>query len=410
MNQQENLRSRVLSRLDMSRDIDDEDLFDIIDETIVEEGKNRYIKLEEKVRLRKDLYDSIRGLDILQEILEMPEVTEIMVNGPDNIFIEKEGKILKYNTKFSSRERLVDLIQQIVSKVNRRVNEASPIVDTRLADGSRINIVLNPIALEGPIVTIRKFPESRMTMEHLIKLNSINDEAANFLKILVKSGYNIFVSGGTGSGKTTFLNALSNYIPKTERIITIEDSAELQLNGIENLVRLEVRQANTEGKNEITIRELIRTALRMRPDRIVVGEVRGKEALDMLQAMNTGHDGSLSTGHANSPNDMINRLEIMVLMGVDMPISAIKGQIASGLDIIVHLGRLRDKTRKVLEIVEVLGIEKGEIVLNSIYKFKETGEVEGRISGELEKTQNNLKNTGKILAAGHSLKGENYGI
>ena len=408
MSEQEILRSRVLSRLDMSRDIEDDDLFEIIDEAIVEEGKNRYIKLENKVRLRKELYDSIRGLDVLQEILEMPDVTEIMVNGPENIFIEKEGKILKYNAEFSSRERLMDLIQQIVSKVNRRVNEASPIVDTRLADGSRINIVLNPIALEGPIITIRKFPEFRMTMEHLIKLNSINKEAANFLKTLVKSGYNIFVSGGTGSGKTTFLNALSNYIPKTERIITIEDSAELQLNGIDNLVRLEVRQANTEGKNEITIRELIKASLRMRPDRIIVGEVRGKEALDMLQAMNTGHDGSLSTGHANSPMDMISRLEIMVLMGVDMPISAIKGQIASGLDIIVHLGRLRDKTRRVLEIVEVIGIENGEVVLSSLYKFNETGEVKGKISGELEKTQNSLMNVSKLIAAGQSLKGENF--
>jgi len=410
MSKQESLRTRVLSRIDMSRDIEDADLYEIIDETIVEQGKNEYIKLEDKVKLRKELYDSIRGLDILQEILDKSEVTEIMVNGPDNIFVEKEGKILKYNARFSSRERLMDLIQQIVSKVNRRVNEASPIVDTRLADGSRVNIVLNPVALDGPIITIRKFPEFRMTMEHLISLNSINNEAAEFLKILVESGYNIFVSGGTGSGKTTFLNALSNYIPKTERIITIEDSAELQLNGIDNLVRLEVRQANTEGKNEITIRDLIKASLRMRPDRIVVGEVRGKEALDMLQAMNTGHDGSLSTGHANSPKDMLSRLEIMVLMGVDMPISAIKGQIASGLDIIIHLGRLRDKTRKVLEIVEVLDYEKGEIGLSSLYKFREIEEKEGKIYGVLERTKKEFFNKSKLIAAGYILEGEGYEI
>ena len=389
----------------MSRDTPDEDLLEIINEIILEESKTDYISLESKQSLRKEIYDSIRGLDILQNLLADEEITEIMVNGTDNIFVEKEGKILRYNSGFSSRERLIDIIQQIVSRSNRRVNEASPIVDTRLEDGSRVNIVLNPVALEGPIMTIRKFPKFRMTMEHLINIGSINNEAADFLKILVRSGYNIFVSGGTGSGKTTFLNALSEFIPKTERIITIEDSAELQIGGIENLVRLEVRQANTEGKNEITIRDLIKASLRMRPDRIIVGEVRGKEALDMLQAMNTGHDGSLSTGHGNNPVDMIGRLEIMVLMGVDMPVHAIRGQIASGLDVIVHLGRLRDKTRRVLEIVEVLDCEKGEVMLNSLYKFREKGEENGKIFGELEKTTSRFVKREKMIRAGYGLGG-----
>ena len=342
----EKIRSQVLEKIDMSRDVDENELFHLIDQTIIENGKITYLSIDEKSFLRKKVYDSIKGFDVLQEIIDMDNVTEIMVNGKDNIFIEKEGKILKYDSKFSSEERLTDIIQQIVSNVNRRVNESSPIVDTRLPDGSRVNIVLKPIALNGPIITIRKFPKHKIKMSKLIEIESISKEVVEFLEILVKSGYNIFVSGSTGSGKTTFLNALSDFIPKSERIITIEDSAELQIEGVENLVRLEVRQANIEGTNEVTIRDLIKTSLRMRPNRIIVGEVRGKEALDMLQAMNTGHDGSLSTGHGNSPEDMLKRLEIMVLMGVDMPISAIQGQIASGLDIIVHLGRLRDKVEK----------------------------------------------------------------
>lgn len=403
MGQKERLRTKVIARLDVSREVEDQEIRDIIDDVIVEDGKKVYIKLEDKLALRKEIYDSIRGLDILQEILEDDLVTEIMVNGTDHIFIEKEGKVKRYNAKFSSKERLSDLIQQIVSGANRRVNEAMPIVDTRLMDGSRVNVVLNPVALNGPVITIRKFPEFKITMDQLVRNNSISEEAAEFLKILVKSKYNIFVSGGTGSGKTTFLNALSDFIPKEERIITIEDSAELQLTKIQNLVRLEVRQANTEGKNEITIRDLIRTSLRMRPDRIIVGEVRGKEALDMLQAMNTGHDGSLSTGHGNSPEDMLARLEIMVLMGVDMPISAVKGQIGAGLDILVHLGRLRDKSRKVLEISEVIGYENGAIKLNSLYHFKETGEKMGKIIGKLERKKSVLEKTSKLIAAGYVL-------
>lgn len=398
------LRKKALQRMDLSKDLSDEEVKDIIDVIIIEDEDNRYIPVHQKIRLKKEIYDSLRGLDILQDMLEDPTITEIMVNGTQNIFIERQGNITKYNGNFSSKERLEDIIQQIVAKVNRRVNETSPIVDTRLEDGSRVNIVLDPIAIEGPIITIRKFPDLKMDMEQLIKYSSINREVAEFLKILVVSGYNIFVSGSTGSGKTTFLNALSNCIPKTERVITIEDSAELQLNGIENLVRLEVRQANTEGENEISIRDLIKTSLRMRPDRIIVGEVRGGEALDMLQAMNTGHNGSLSTGHANSPEDMLKRLETMVLMGVDMPLPAIKSQIGSGLDIIIHLGRLRDKSRKVLEIAEIIGYKEGEIVLNPLYEFKETKEKNAdTVIGDLKKTANKLQNTKKLKAAGLNL-------
>lgn len=323
-----------------------------------------------------------------------------MINGPDNIFIEKDGKISRYHGSFSSVDRMVDIIRQIVSKVNRRVNESSPIVDTRLLDGSRVNVVLSPVALDGPAVTIRKFPKEVIDMDKLIELKSLDTDVAGWLRRLVVSGYNIFISGGTGSGKTTFLNALSGFIPKDERIITIEDSAELQIKGIDNIVRLEVRQENDEGENGVAIRDLIRAALRMRPDRIIVGEVRGGEALDMLQAMNTGHDGSLSTGHANSPADMLTRLETMVLMGVDMPVSAIRGQIAAGIDIIIHLGRMRDKSRRVLEIAEVAGYKGGEIVINTLYKFCEKGEKNGRIEGSLERSGNEMQNIEKLKAAG----------
>lgn len=394
------LRQRVISHMDLSRDFSEEEIFDFIDCVILEEKNSRFLPLEEKIKLRKEIYDSIRGLDILQDILEDPDITEIMVNGISHIFIEKEGRIKKYEKNFSSRERLQDIIQQIVAKVNRRVNESCPIVDTRLEDGSRVNVVLDPIAVDGPVMTIRKFPEFQITMEQLILSGSITLEAGKYLEVLVKSGYNIFVSGGTGSGKTTFLNVLSQFIPSEERVITIEDSVELQLNGIENLVRLEVRQANTEGGNVIEIRDLIKTSLRMRPDRIIVGEVRGAEALDMLQAMNTGHNGSLSTGHANSPADMLNRLETMVLMGVEMPLAAIKAQIASGLDFIVHLGRLRDRTRRVLEISEVAGIEKGEIRLNTLFKFKEEIAEGEKVNGRLIRTENVLTNRGKLETAG----------
>lgn len=326
-----------------------------------------------------------------------------MINGPHNVFIEQNGRLFKKNVSFGSNEKLENVILNIVSKVNRTVNEANPIVDARLLDGSRVNVVLPPIALDGPTVTIRKFPEDPMTMEKLIGYGSLTPEAAEVLERMVRAKYNIFISGGTGSGKTTFLNALSNYIPKDERVITIEDSAELQIEGVENLVRLETRNANMEGKGEVTIRDLIRSSLRMRPERIIVGEVRGAEALDMLQAMNTGHDGSLSTGHSNSTKDMLSRLETMVISGNSIPIEAIRQQIASALDIIIQLSRLRDKSRRTLEITEVVGYEKGEIVLNPLYRFVERGEDEnGRIIGGLERTDRPLVNKYKFQMAGLS--------
>lgn len=383
-------------------EIKDDELYRIIDDVILE--KCRYKSVKERVMLRKKLFDSIRGLDVLQNIIDDDDVTEIMINGTDRIFIERNGRIFRYDEVFSSKERLDDLIQQMVSKVNRRVNEASPIADSRLSDGSRVNVVLEPVALDGPAVTIRKFPKETINMDKLIEFDSLTEEVAEFLSMLVVSGYNIFISGGTGSGKTTFLNALSGYIPKDERIITIEDSAELQIKGIGNLVRLEARQENSEGGNGVDIRQLIRAALRMRPDRIIVGEVRGGEALDMLQAMNTGHDGSLSTGHANSPRDMLIRLETMVLMGVDMPLPAIRGQISAGIDVIIHLGRLRDRSRRVLEIVEVLGIKNNEIETNTLYKFFEIGENNGRIAGELKRSENKMQNIQKLRNAGYKIQ------
>ena len=329
-----------------------------------------------------------------------------MINGHENIFIEKSGKLTKLAEKFESEERLEDIIQKIVGLAGREVNQANPIVDTRLPNGSRVNVVLPPISLNGPIVTIRKFSKTPMTMEQLIKFGSITPKIAEILKCLVKAKYNIFVSGGTGSGKTTFLNALSNYIPKEERIITIEDSAELQLVGIENLVSLETRNANTTGAGAISIRDLIKSSLRMRPERIIVGEVRGGEALDMLQAMNTGHDGSLSTGHANSTKDMLSRLETMVLTGSEgLPLEAVRQQIASSLDIIIHLSRLRDHSRKTMEISEVLGYENGEIILNPIYQFIEDENTTlEKVSGSLSRTSNEFKNTYKLKLAGFNIE------
>ena len=336
----------------------------------------------------------------MQELTDDPKVTEIMINGYDHIFLERAGRLYRWEKSFESKEKLEDVIQQIVAKCNRTVNEASPIVDARLENGSRVNIVLPPVALNGPIVTIRRFPEKPFLMDDLMRFGAINEETVGFLRKLVIAGYNIFISGGTGSGKTTFLNALSDFIPKDERIITIEDSAELQIVGVDNLVRLETRNANVEGCSEITIRDLIKSSLRMRPDRIIVGEVRGAEAIDMVQALNTGHDGSLSTGHANSAVDMLARLETMILMGMDLPIPAIRGQLASGIDIIVHLGRLRDKSRKVLEIAEVLGYMDGEIKLQSLYRFIEEGEnSEGKIIGKFER-ENTFVHTEKLRAAG----------
>lgn len=373
---------------------------------IVSQKSNGYVKgkmlsLSEQEELEQYLFYSLRKLDVLQDLLNDKAITEIMVNGPNHIFYEKNGSIYQSDKKFSSVEKLNDVIQQIVGTNNRMVNEASPIVDTRLTDGSRVNIVLSPIALEGSAISIRKFPQKPFVMADLIRLGALSEETAEFLKKLVVAKYNIFVSGGTGSGKTTFLNALSQYIPEDERIITIEDSAELQLIGKQNLVRLETRNANTEGVKPITIRDLIRSSLRMRPDRVIVGECRGEEALDMLQAMNTGHDGSLSTGHANSCRDMIARLETMVLMGANLPLPAIKSQIASGIDILVHLGRLRDKSRRVLVIAEIIGMEQGDVQINEIYHFKEKGMEEGgtRVCGELEKV-GELKNILKLRQAG----------
>ena len=396
----EQLHEKVLSRMDFMREPSDEELLEIIHSVLEESSKKQFIPLKEKAALGKELFNAFRKLDILQELIEDESITEIMINGTENIFIEREGQIFLSDKKFLSRGKLEDVVQQMVAECNRIVNEASPIVDARLNDGSRVNVVLPPAAINGPIVTIRKFPKHRITMEQLLEYESISEEAAEFLVRLVRAGYNIFISGGTGSGKTTFLNVLSDYIPETERIITIEDNAELQITELPNLVRLEARNANVEGTGEISIRDLIRTALRMRPDRIIVGEVRGKEAADMLQAFNTGHDGSLSTGHANSPKDMLSRLEMMTLMGMDIPPSAVQRQIAAGIDIMVHLGRLRDRSRKVLEIVEVLGYEKDEIRLQSLFSFRETGEKNGKIQGEWVKNADLLRRE-KLLAAGY---------
>ena len=396
----EQLHEKVLSRMDFMREPSDEELLEIIHSVLEESSKKQFIPLKEKAALGKELFNAFRKLDILQELIEDESITEIMINGTENIFIEREGQIFLSDKKFLSRGKLEDVVQQMVAECNRIVNEASPIVDARLNDGSRVNVVLPPAAINGPIVTIRKFPKHRITMEQLLEYESISEEAAEFLVRLVRAGYNIFISGGTGSGKTTFLNVLSDYIPETERIITIEDNAELQITELPNLVRLEARNANVEGTGEISIRDLIRTVLRMRPDRIIVGEVRGKEAADMLQAFNTGHDGSLSTGHANSPKDMLSRLEMMTLMGMDIPLSAVQRQIAAGIDIMVHLGRLRDRSRKVLEIVEVLGYEKDEIRLQSLFSFRETGEKNGKIQGEWVKNADLLRRE-KLLAAGY---------
>lgn len=396
----EQLHKRVLQEIDLTEEISDEELVEIIYRVLDEYSEEKYISLKEKTELGKELFNAFRKLDILQEFLEDETITEIMINGTQSIFFERDGKIMQSDKRFVSRRKLEDVIQQMVSETNRMVNESVPIVDTRLLDGSRVNVVLYPTALNGPIVTIRKFAKEVITLERLRTWGAVNKEIISFLKILVRSKYNIFISGGTGSGKTTFLNALSQYIPKDERVITIEDSAELRLNGIPNLVSLEARNANVEGEGEISIRNLIRTALRMRPDRIIVGEVRGKEAIDMLQAMNTGHDGSLSTGHANSPGDMISRLETMVLMGMNLPLSAIQRQIASGVDILVHLGRLRDKSRKVLSVEEIAGCENGTVIRNVLYRFQETGMKNERIAGKWVK-ENEMKNREKLLAAGY---------
>ncbi len=356
--------------------MEDQEIYRQIDDLILEETRNRYVSLRRKEALRTELFNSIRKLDILQELIDDDSVTEIMVNGTEGIFLERNGRLLCWEKKITSKEKLEDMVQQIAGRCNRIVNESVPVADARLSDGSRVSLVLPPVALNGPVITIRRFPKNPIHMDRLVELGAVTTEAAAFLRALVRSGYNIFISGGTGSGKTTFLNALSDFIPKEERIITIEDNAELQIQGAENLVRLEARQANTEGKNSVTIRDLIKASLRMRPDRIVVGEVRGEEALDMIQSMNTGHDGSLSTGHANSPRDMLSRLETMILMAMELPLSAIRRQIASAVDILIHLGRMRDRSRKVMEIVEITGYDRasGEITERTLFQLEETKE------------------------------------
>ncbi len=394
------LKERLLESIDYSRESSDEEIRELIDGMLVRESRQKPISLAERNRLRRELFHAVRKLDVLQELVDDPQITEIMINGPDKIFIEQNGKLRESDLRFDSKEKLQNVIQQIVSDCNRTVNEASPIVDARLENGARVNVVLNPVALNGPIVTIRRFPDKPITMEDLVSFGSVTEEVCGWLNRLVQAKYNIFISGGTGSGKTTFLNALSNYIPGEERIITIEDSAELQIRTIQNIVRMETRNENVEGCHEITIRDLIKTSLRMRPDRIIVGEVRGGEAFDMMQCLNTGHDGSMSTGHANSTRDMLSRLENMILMGMEIPLEAIRQQIASGIDIIIHLGRLRDRTRKVMEIAEVLGYEKGEIRLCPLYRFEEDGQTEGgRILGRLRK-KGELTYVEKLQSAG----------
>ena len=401
MKRTEHLYEQIMLRMDMTRETGEEELQEIIRSVLEQASEEEYIPLQDKIRVSRELFNAFRRLDILQELIEDEEITEIMVNGTDNIFYEKGGRLYRSDRRFLSEERLSDVIQQIVGETNRYVNESSPIVDARLRDGSRVNVVLKPVAVNGPIMTIRKFPSEAVTMKDLIRMGSVTEEAADFLKKLVISKYNIFVSGGTGAGKTTFLNAMSDYIPKDERIITIEDNAELQIQGVENLVKLEARSANLEGEGAITIRDLIRSALRMRPDRIIVGEVRGDETVDMIaSAMLNGHSGSMSTGHANNPEDMLNRLETMMMMGIDLPLPAIQRQIASALDIIIHLGRLRDRTRKVLRIDEVLSYTGGRIETNTLYEFQEEGMENEKIKGCLMKA-GSLENKGKLLAAGH---------
>ena len=395
------VKKYITENLPLSQ-LSDDDLQERIEAIVEDKIKGQYVSIESKVSIVEQVYSSIRGFGLLDSIMNDETITEVMINGPDNIFIEQNGRLTKLNKQFESQKKLEDIIQRIVGMAGREVNQANPICDTRLPDGSRVNVVLPPIALCGPTITIRKFYKTPMTIERLIAYGSLTEEIAEKLQLLVKAKYNIFISGGTGSGKTTFLNALSNYIPKDERVITIEDSAELQITGVDNLVSLETRNANASGAGQITIRDLIKSSLRMRPERIVVGEVRGGEALDMLQAMNTGHDGSLSTGHANSTEDMLSRLETMVLQGAaGLPLEAIRQQIASAVDIIIHLSRLRDKSRKTMEITEVVGYENGKIILNPLYVFEEDEHsTMEKVSGHLNRTTNKMQNTFKLRLYG----------
>ncbi len=398
------IKASINEKIDLKRNFSDHEINELVVRTVLDKSKEVFLNTAEKKQIIETIFNSLRRLDILQPILDDNQVTEVMINGPNNIFVEKKGKISHLEISFESQQKLEDIIQIMVTAVNRTVNESNPIVDARLKDGSRLNVVLPPIALNGPIVTIRKFPGKPIDMEKLIELGSLTTEAAEALKMLITAKYNIFVAGGTGSGKTTFLNALSNFIPPDERIITIEDSAELQIINISNLVSLETRNANVEGRGEITIKNLIKTALRMRPDRIIVGEVRGEEAIDMLAAMNTGHDGSLSTGHANSTQDMFSRLETMILSAATLPLDAVRKQIASAIDIIIFLSRLRDGSRRTMEISEVLGIENGLIKLNPLFIFKETIQKDQKasstVSGSLKRTLNPLINKHKMINSG----------
>ena len=410
------IKQYISENLPLSK-LTDEALEEQITEITAQKIGARYCSIDQRLSIIQQVYSSIRGFGLLDSIIRDDTITEVMINGPDNIFIEQNGRLFKLDKKFESQRRLEDVIQRIVGLAGREVNQANPICDTRLPseepyNGARVNVVLPPIALCGPTLTIRKFSKNPMTIERLIQYGSITQEIADVLETLVKAKYNIFIAGGTGSGKTTFLNALSNYIPKDERIITIEDSAELQITGIDNLVSLETRNANASGSGQITIRDLIKSSLRMRPERIVVGEVRGGEALDMLQAMNTGHDGSLSTGHANSTEDMLSRLETMVLQGAaGLPLEAIRQQIASAVDIIIHLSLLRDKSRKTMEICEVVKYEHGEngqpghIVLNPLYRFQEDeNSTLHKVSGSLKRTENKMIKTHKLELAGYKIE------
>ena len=383
---EKSLQEMIIGRLDLSREMTEEEIRELIDEQIRQESKKRNLEVMAREQLRREIFHSIRQLGILQELIENPEITEIMVNGTDGIFVEKDGRLKKLEICFDSKEKLRQVIWQITAGCNRVVNEASPIVDARLPDGAMVNVVLDPVAINGPILTIRRFPPKPITMEQLLAMGALTGECRDQLKELVKAGCNILVSGGTGSGKTTFLNVLSGFIPQTERVITIEDSAELQIRNIPNLVSLETRNANVEGCKEITIRDLIKASLRMRPDRIIVGEVRGKEAVDMLQSVNVGHS-AMTTVHANSVRDVVSRLETMVLMGMDMPLSAIRKQVASGFGLMIHLGRLKDGSRRILEIAQPIGFAEGEVLMRTIYRFESVGVSEdGKIQGELRKT------------------------
>lgn len=395
----EELKERILEQVDLSREVPVDEMQDLIDEVVLASGREKYLPLNEKCRLKKELFHALRKMDVLQELLDEPGVTEIMVNGMDGIFLERDGKLMRWEKNFYSRERILDIIQQITGACNRVVNESQPIVDARLENGDRVHVVLPPIAVNGPIITIRRFPETPITMDRLLRLDSLSEEEALFLKDAVRSGYSILIAGGTGSGKTTFLNALSEYIPEDERVVVIEDTAELQIQNVQNLVCLETRSSGTEDCREITIRDLIRASLRMRPTRIIVGEVRGAETFELLTCLNTGHDGSFCTCHANSTRDTIGRLETMVLMGMELPLQAIRRQIASGIDLIVYLGRLRDKSRRLLEITEVTGMEGDQVALNPLFLFRETGEVSGRICGIQERT-GEMENIEKFQRAG----------